>query len=162
LLFYLIQLHLSTGFEDGRTREWCQRWRRGTDDRPGPGPSGSAQATPSVRACLPQRFTLRQHVCFRANIVVFELGFLQSRNCATPKVKISWMLWIPSVSYCCFRCRYEKSYMHRDVVTHVAVSAADFFITGSSDGIPNLNLWLIFTVFLVVSSILKIWSYSFE
>ncbi|KAG6470196.1 hypothetical protein ZIOFF_071253 [Zingiber officinale] len=29
---------------------------------------------------------------------------------------------------------YEKSYMHRDVVTHVAVSSADFFITGSSDG----------------------------
>lgn len=25
--------------------------------------------------------------------------------------------------------------MHRDVVTHVAVSAADFFITGSADGI---------------------------
>jgi len=25
--------------------------------------------------------------------------------------------------------------MHRDVVTHVAVSAADFFITGSVDGI---------------------------
>lgn len=24
--------------------------------------------------------------------------------------------------------------MHRDVVTHVAVSAADFFITGSADG----------------------------
>lgn len=30
--------------------------------------------------------------------------------------------------------RYEKSYMHRDVVTHVAVSVADFFITGSLDG----------------------------
>lgn len=29
---------------------------------------------------------------------------------------------------------YEKSYMHRDVVTHVAVSAADFFISGSTDG----------------------------
>lgn len=28
---------------------------------------------------------------------------------------------------------YEKSYMHRDVVTHVAVSAADFFISGSAD-----------------------------
>lgn len=34
-------------------------------------------------------------------------------------------------------CRYEKSYMHRDVVTHVAVSAADFFITGSADGMGN-------------------------
>lgn len=33
-----------------------------------------------------------------------------------------------------FGIRYEKSYMHRDVVTHVAVSAADFFITGSIDG----------------------------
>lgn len=30
--------------------------------------------------------------------------------------------------------RYEKSYMHRDVVTHVAVSGADFFISGSMDG----------------------------
>ncbi|KAK3041246.1 hypothetical protein RJ639_001529 [Escallonia herrerae] len=34
---------------------------------------------------------------------------------------------------------YEKSYMHRDVVTHVAVSAADFFITGSLDG--HLKFW---------------------
>lgn len=33
-----------------------------------------------------------------------------------------------------FMYRYEKSYMHRDVVTHVAVSQADFFITGSTDG----------------------------
>lgn len=34
---------------------------------------------------------------------------------------------------------YEKSYMHRDVVTHVAVSVADFFITGSADG--HLKFW---------------------
>ncbi|KAI4322392.1 hypothetical protein L6164_022094 [Bauhinia variegata] len=34
---------------------------------------------------------------------------------------------------------YEKSYMHRDVVTHVAVSTADFFVTGSSDG--HLKFW---------------------
>ncbi|KAG2329978.1 hypothetical protein Bca52824_001158 [Brassica carinata] len=34
---------------------------------------------------------------------------------------------------------YEKSYMHRDVITHVAVSAADFFITGSIDG--HLKFW---------------------
>ncbi|KAF5744854.1 Cyclophilin71 isoform 2 [Tripterygium wilfordii] len=34
---------------------------------------------------------------------------------------------------------YEKSYMHRDVVTHVAVSAAEFFITGSIDG--HLKFW---------------------
>ncbi|CAO2840156.1 unnamed protein product [Amaranthus hypochondriacus] len=34
---------------------------------------------------------------------------------------------------------YEKSYMHRDVVTHVAVSCADFFITGSCDG--HLKFW---------------------
>ncbi|KAK9170452.1 hypothetical protein Syun_002592 [Stephania yunnanensis] len=34
---------------------------------------------------------------------------------------------------------YEKSYMHRDVVTHLAVSAADFFITGSMDG--HLKFW---------------------
>lgn len=34
---------------------------------------------------------------------------------------------------------YEKSYMHRDVVTHVAVSAAEFFITGSQDG--HLKFW---------------------
>ncbi|KAJ4847306.1 cytochrome P450 monooxygenase 71 [Turnera subulata] len=34
---------------------------------------------------------------------------------------------------------YEKSYMHRDVVTHVAVSASDFFITGSLDG--HLKFW---------------------
>uniref|UniRef100_A0A2C9UMC8 peptidylprolyl isomerase n=1 Tax=Manihot esculenta TaxID=3983 RepID=A0A2C9UMC8_MANES len=34
---------------------------------------------------------------------------------------------------------YEKSYMHRDVVTYVAVSPADFFITGSFDG--HLKFW---------------------
>ncbi|XP_024539754.1 peptidyl-prolyl cis-trans isomerase CYP71 isoform X2 [Selaginella moellendorffii] len=34
---------------------------------------------------------------------------------------------------------YEKSFMHRDVVTHVAVSVADFFITGSCDG--HLKFW---------------------
>lgn len=34
---------------------------------------------------------------------------------------------------------YEKSYMHRDVVTHVVVSCADFFITGSCDG--HLKFW---------------------
>jgi hypothetical protein len=41
-------------------------------------------------------------------------------------------------------CRYEKSYMHRDVVTHVAVSPADFFITGSADG--NLSHTLVIWV----------------
>ncbi|KAM7275776.1 hypothetical protein ACFE04_017642 [Oxalis oulophora] len=34
---------------------------------------------------------------------------------------------------------YEKSYMHRDVVTHVAVSSAEFLITGSIDG--HLKFW---------------------
>eukprot|EP00249_Psilotum_nudum_P019322 c27193_g1_i1 orf=184-1833(+) len=34
---------------------------------------------------------------------------------------------------------YERSYMHRDVVTHIAVSSADFFITGSCDG--HLKFW---------------------
>ncbi|KAK9734540.1 hypothetical protein RND81_04G146600 [Saponaria officinalis] len=34
---------------------------------------------------------------------------------------------------------YEKSYMHREMVTHVAVSCADFFITGSCDG--HLKFW---------------------
>ncbi|CAI5487257.1 unnamed protein product, partial [Closterium sp. Naga37s-1] len=34
---------------------------------------------------------------------------------------------------------YEKSYMHRDWVTLVAVSDADFFITGSRDG--HLKFW---------------------
>ncbi|CAN6559999.1 unnamed protein product [Malus baccata var. baccata] len=34
---------------------------------------------------------------------------------------------------------YEKSYMHRDVVTHVAVSSADFVVTGSVDG--HLKFW---------------------
>lgn len=28
--------------------------------------------------------------------------------------------------------------MHRDVVTHVAVSTADFFISGSADGMDEL------------------------
>ncbi|KAL5974606.1 cytochrome P450 monooxygenase 71 [Asimina triloba] len=41
---------------------------------------------------------------------------------------------LPSAPMLGLQLRYEKSYMHRDVVTHVAVSAADFFITGSVDG----------------------------
>lgn len=40
-----------------------------------------------------------------------------------------------------FSCRYEKSYMHRDVVTHVAVSPAEFFVTGSADGMLMLFLF---------------------
>ncbi|KAJ7562782.1 hypothetical protein O6H91_03G084400 [Diphasiastrum complanatum] len=39
----------------------------------------------------------------------------------------------------CAAIRYEKSYMHRDIVTHVAVSSADFLITGSCDG--HLKFW---------------------
>ncbi|KAA0195539.1 hypothetical protein HAZT_HAZT003269 [Hyalella azteca] len=35
---------------------------------------------------------------------------------------------LPSAEY------YEKSYMHRDVVTHVIVTKTDFIITGSQDG----------------------------
>ncbi|KAI3844892.1 hypothetical protein MKX03_008323 [Papaver bracteatum] len=34
---------------------------------------------------------------------------------------------------------YEKSFMHRDVITHVAVSQAEFLITGSADG--HLKFW---------------------
>ena len=35
---------------------------------------------------------------------------------------------------------YEKSYMHRDTVTHVVVAqAAEFIITGSADG--HLKFW---------------------
>jgi len=35
---------------------------------------------------------------------------------------------------------YERSYMHRDAVTHVAVAPeTDFFVTGSADG--HLKFW---------------------
>lgn len=34
---------------------------------------------------------------------------------------------------------YEKSYMHRDTVTHVVVTKTDFIITGSCDG--NIKFW---------------------
>eukprot|EP00002_Diphylleia_rotans_P015694 TRINITY_DN303_c0_g4_i3.p1 TRINITY_DN303_c0_g4~~TRINITY_DN303_c0_g4_i3.p1 ORF type:complete len:126 (-),score=34.16 TRINITY_DN303_c0_g4_i3:107-484(-) len=34
---------------------------------------------------------------------------------------------------------YEKSYMHRDIVSHVAVTATDFIITGSIDG--QVKFW---------------------
>lgn len=46
--------------------------------------------------------------------------------------------------------RYEKSYMHRDVVTHVAVSLADFFITGSCDGECHGLAWLTFYQFVIL------------
>jgi len=35
--------------------------------------------------------------------------------------------------------RYEWSYMHRDVVTHVQVTASDFVATASADGV--LKFW---------------------
>jgi len=35
--------------------------------------------------------------------------------------------------------RYECSYMHRDVVTHVATTTTDFVVTGSRDG--HVKLW---------------------
>lgn len=34
---------------------------------------------------------------------------------------------------------YEKSYMHRDTVTHCIVSATDFIITASCDG--HIKFW---------------------
>ncbi|XP_067678099.1 peptidylprolyl isomerase domain and WD repeat-containing protein 1-like [Haliotis asinina] len=40
---------------------------------------------------------------------------------------------IPSAEY------YEKSYMHRDVITHIAVTRTDFIITGSCDG--HVKFW---------------------
>lgn len=44
---------------------------------------------------------------------------------------------LPSSDY------YEKSYMHRDVVTHVIVTSTDFLITGSFDG--HIKFWKILT-----------------
>ena len=41
--------------------------------------------------------------------------------------------------------RYEKSFMHRDVVTHVAVSIAGFFITGSLDGMLCYKYIIMYT-----------------
>lgn len=34
---------------------------------------------------------------------------------------------------------YEKSYMHRDIVTHCLVTSTDFLITASSDG--HIKFW---------------------
>lgn len=34
---------------------------------------------------------------------------------------------------------YEKSYMHRDVITHLVVTKTDFLITGSLDG--HIKFW---------------------
>jgi WD40 repeat protein len=38
---------------------------------------------------------------------------------------------------------YERSYMHRDVVTHILVTKTDFLITGSQDG--HIKFWKIIT-----------------
>jgi WD40 repeat protein len=50
---------------------------------------------------------------------------------------------------------YERSFMHRDTVTHVATSTAhDFIITGSSDG--DLRFWKIISVSpLFLSALVK-------
>ncbi len=34
---------------------------------------------------------------------------------------------------------YEKSFMHRDIVTHVATTKTEFIITGSQDG--HVKFW---------------------
>ncbi|CAG2069188.1 unnamed protein product [Timema podura] len=34
---------------------------------------------------------------------------------------------------------YERSYMHRDVITHIVVTKTDFIITGSCDG--HIKFW---------------------
>lgn len=34
---------------------------------------------------------------------------------------------------------YEKSYMHRDIITHCVVAATDFIITASCDG--HIKFW---------------------
>ncbi|CAF0896929.1 unnamed protein product [Adineta steineri] len=45
--------------------------------------------------------------------------------------------FLPSSNY------YERSYMHRDVVTHLIVTQTDFLITGSQDG--HIKFWKIIT-----------------
>lgn len=44
---------------------------------------------------------------------------------------------------------YEKSFMHREVVSHVAVAAHDFIITASADG--DLRFWKLVPVRSIVS-----------
>ncbi|UJR29733.1 hypothetical protein I4U23_017281 [Adineta vaga] len=44
---------------------------------------------------------------------------------------------LPSSDY------YERSYMHRDIVTHIIVTITDFLITGSQDG--HIKFWRIIT-----------------
>jgi hypothetical protein len=45
--------------------------------------------------------------------------------------------YLPSSDY------YERSYMHRDVLTHLIVTATDFLITASQDG--HIKFWKILT-----------------
>ncbi|CAF1252664.1 unnamed protein product [Rotaria sordida] len=45
--------------------------------------------------------------------------------------------FLPSSQY------YERSYMHRDIVTHVIVTKTDFLISGSQDG--HIKFWKILT-----------------
>jgi hypothetical protein len=61
--------------------------------------------------------------------------------------------WLTSELACLvsLSLRYEKSYMHRDVVTHVAVSPADFFITGSADGDLSNTLVSLFRGFVLLA-----------
>lgn len=40
--------------------------------------------------------------------------------------------------------------MHRDVVTHVAVSPADFFITGSADGKTTHIVFVLSLLYYVI------------
>jgi hypothetical protein len=45
--------------------------------------------------------------------------------------------YLPSSDY------YERSYMHRDILTHLIVTSTDFLITGSQDG--HIKFWKILT-----------------
>jgi hypothetical protein len=141
-----------------RAREQALQWRGfhhlrwqgaaaggGRDDRPGPSTGEAAAEAPApVRESLPRRSPLRSHVS------LLLLAFRGSGFGGDWFVAVWRVDWLTSELAWVFFLRYEKSYMHRDVVTHVAVSPADFFITGSADGDLSNTLVSLFRGFILL------------
>jgi hypothetical protein len=61
----------------------------------------------------------------------------KEKNVGSTQLDNLYASFLPSSHY------YERSYMHRDVLTHIIVTSTDFLITASQDG--HIKFWKIIT-----------------
>lgn len=66
-----------------------------------------------------------------------EKSFHKDKSSGSKELDNLYASYLPSSDF------YEKSYMHRDVLTHLIVTSTDFLISGSQDG--HIKFWKILT-----------------